>query len=169
MLMKKNALKHEMKFLLSFIFLLSIICNVSFAYDLRIIDGDTIELNGDRIRFAGIDTPEPKQICTLDNIEIFCGNLATIVLKEKIGNEIVSCEREPEKDFWGRTLGECFINDESLSKFLVRNGYAFAFVKYSKKYVEDEKYAKKNNLGLWAMEFEFPWDFRKNKSKRTIS
>ena len=54
-------------------------------------------------------------------------------------------------------------DDESLSKFLVRNGYAFAFVKYSKKYVEDEKYAKKNNLGLWAMEFEFPWDFRKTK------
>ena len=50
--MKKNALKHEMKFLLSFIFLLSIICNVSFAYDLRIIDGDTIELNGDRISFC---------------------------------------------------------------------------------------------------------------------
>ena len=122
MLMKKNVLKHEMKFLLSFIFLLSIICNVSFAYDLRIIDGDTIELNGDRIRFAGIDTPEPKQICTLDNIEIFCGNLATVVLKEKIGNEIVSCAREPEKDFFGRTLGECFINEESLSKFLVRNG-----------------------------------------------
>ena len=68
-----------------------------------------------------------------------------------------------EKDFWGRTLGECFINGESLSKFLVRNGYAFAFVKYSKKYVEDEKYAKENNLGLWAMEFIYPWDFRKKK------
>jgi len=161
--MKKNVLKNEMKFLLSFIFLLSIICNVSFAYDLRIIDGDTIKLNGERIRFAGIDTPEPKQICTLDNIEIFCGNLATIVLKEKIGNEIVTCEREKALDKYNRILGECFINGESLSKFLVRNGYAFAFVKYSKKYVEDENFAKKNNLGLWAMEFEFPWDFRKKK------
>ena len=146
-----------------YIFLLLMLCSNVFADNLRIIDGDTIELNGERIRFSGIDTPELKQICTLDNIEIFCGNLAAIVLKEKIGNEIVSCEREPEKDFFGRTLGECFINDESLSKFLVRNGYAFAFVKYSKKYVEDEKYAKKNNLGLWAMEFEFPWDFRKKK------
>jgi len=161
--MKKNVLKNEMKFLLSFIFLLSIICNVSFAYDLRIIDGDTIKLNGERIRFAGIDTPEPKQICTLDNIEIFCGNLATIVLKEKIGNEIVTCEREKELDKYKRILAECFVNEESLSKFLVRNGYAFAFVKYSKKYVEDEKYAKENNLGLWAMEFEYPWDVRKKK------
>ena len=152
-----------MKKLLGILVLSLMFCNISFAYDLRIIDGDTIKLNGERIRFSGIDTPELKQICTLGNIEIFCGNLASIVLKEKIGNEIISCEREPEKDFFGRTLGECFINDESLSKFLVRNGYAFAFVKYSKKYVEDEKYAKKNNLGLWAMEFEFPWDFRKKK------
>ena len=152
-----------MKKLSIYVFLLLMLCSNVFADNLRIIDGDTIELNGDRIRFSGIDTPELKQICTLDNIEIFCGNLAAIVLKEKIGNEIVSCEREPEKDFWGRTLGECFINGESLSKFLVRNGYAFAFVKYSKKYVEDEKYAKENNLGLWAMEFEFPWDFRKKK------
>tara|TARA_B100000953_G_C17821494_1_gene358714 strand:+ start:90 stop:548 length:459 start_codon:yes stop_codon:yes gene_type:complete len=152
-----------MKKLSLYVFLFLMLCSNVFADNLRIIDGDTIELNGERIRFSGIDTPEPKQICTLDNIEIFCGNLASIVLKEKIGNEIVSCEREPEKDFFGRTLGECFINDESLSKFLVRNGYAFAFIKYSKKFVEDEKYAKKNNLGLWAMEFEFPWDFRKKK------
>ena len=149
---------------ISLIILLSFNSEVR-ANNLRIIDGDTIELNGEKIRFSGIDTPEtkPKQICTLGNIEIFCGNLASIVLKEKIGNEIVTCEREPEKDFFGRTLGECFINGESLSKFLVRHGYAFAFVKYSKKFVEDEKYAKENNLGLWAMEFEYPWDFRKKK------
>ena len=163
MLMKKNALKHEMKFLLSFIFLLSIICNVSFAYDLRIIDGDTIELNGDRIRFAGIDTPEPKQICALDSIEIFCGNLATAVLKAKIGNEIVTCEREKELDKYNRILAECFVNGQSLSSYMVKNGYAFAYRYFSDKFIEDENYAKQNSFGLWAMEFEFPWDFRKKK------
>jgi len=146
-----------------YIFIFFIFSNISFANNLKITDGDTIILNGEKIRFSGIDTPELKQICTLGNIEIFCGNLASIVLKEKIGNEIVTCEREPEKDFFGRTLGECFINGDSLSKFLVSNGYAFAFIKYSKKFVEDEKYAKENNLGLWAMEFEYPWDFRKKK------
>ena len=152
-----------MKKLSLYIFIFFIFSNISFANNLKITDGDTIILNGEKIRFSGIDTPELKQICTLGNIEIFCGNLASIVLKEKIGNEIVTCEREPEKDFFGRTLGECFINGDSLSKFLVSNGYAFAFIKYSKKFVEDEKYAKENNLGLWAMEFEYPWDFRKKK------
>ena len=161
--MKKNVIKNEMKFLLSFIFLLSIICNISFAYDLKIIDGDTIKLNGDRIRFAGIDTPEPKQICTLDDIEIFCGNLATIVLKEKIGNAIVTCEREKELDKYKRILAECFVNGQSLSSHMVRSGYAFAFRYFSDKFIEDENYAKQNLLGLWAMQFDYPWDFRKKK------
>ena len=146
-----------------YIFLFFIFSNISFANNLKVSDGDTIILNGEKIRFSGIDTPELKQVCRLDDIEVFCGKLSAFILKEKIGNENVTCEREAEKDFFGRTLGECFVNNESLSKFLVRNGYAFAFVKYSKKFVEDEKYAKKNNLGLWAMEFEYPWDFRKKK------
>ena len=145
---------------ISLIILLSFNSEVR-ANNLRIIDGDTIELNGEKIRFSGIDTPELKQVCRLDDIEVFCGKLSAFILKEKIGNEIVSCEREPEKDFFDRTLGECFVNGESLSKFLVRNGWAFAFTRYSKKYVEDEKYAKENNLGLWSMEFIYPWDFRK--------
>ena len=152
-----------MKKLSFYIFLFFIFSNASFANNLKVSDGDTIILNGEKIRFSGIDTPELKQVCRLDDIEVFCGKLSAFILKEKIGNEIVSCEREPEKDFFGRTLGECFINGDSLSKFLVRNGYAFAFIKYSKKFVEDEKYAKENNLGLWTMEFEFPWEFRKKK------
>ena len=133
------------------------------ANNLRIIDGDTIELNGERIRFSGIDTPEPKQICTLDNIEIFCGNLATVVLKEKIGNEIVTCEREKELDKYNRILAECFVKEQSLSSYMVKNGYAFAYRYFSDKFIEDENYAKQNLLGLWAMQFEYPWDFRKKK------
>ena len=151
---------------ISLIILLSFNSEVR-ADNLRIIDGDTIELNGEKIRFSGIDTPELKQTCikTEDGIYwlVHCGKFVREILVKKIGNNTLNCEREPEKDFFGRTLGECFVNGESLSKFLVRNGYGFAYIKYSKKYIEDEKYAKNNNLGLWAMEFDFPWDFRKKK------
>ena len=66
-----------------------------------------------------------------------------------------------EKDFYKRTLAECFVNGESLSKFLVRSGYAFAYRKYSSKFIEDEDFAKSNKNGMWAMKFKFPWDFRK--------
>ena len=83
-----------------------------------------------------------------------------MLLAEKIGNAIPECINEG-KDTYKRTLAECFVNDESLSKFLVRSGYAFAYRKYSKKFIEDEEYAKTNKLGMWAMTFQYPWDFRK--------
>ena len=130
------------------------------SYEIKIIDGDTIYLNGEKIRFTGIDTPELKQICNKNNEVILCGIEARKLLIEKIGNNKVMCKKEG-KDQYKRTLAECFVNDISLSSYLVRNGYAFAYRKYSKKYVEDEDYAKKNNLGMWSMKFEYPWNYRK--------
>ena len=62
-------------------------------------------------------------------------------------------------------LGECYIEKESLSCYLVREGFAFAYTRYSKKFVEDEQFAIKNKSGMWSMDFIFPWDFRKNKYK----
>ena len=135
-------------------------CNVGFADNLRVVDGDTIVLNGEKIRFSGIDTPELKQTCLNDDQKVFCGIFAKMLLIKKIGNEIPKCISEG-KDAYKRTLAECFINGESLSSFLVRSGYAFAYRKYSKKFIEDEEFAKKNKLGMWLMKFEYPWDFRK--------
>ncbi len=129
------------------------------AQTLKIIDGDTIVINGEKIRFSGIDTPELKQTCMKNDQKVFCGILAKALLVKKIGNEMPECISEG-KDIYKRTLAECFINGESLSIFLVRSGYAFAYRKYSKKFIEDEDFAKKNKLGMWSMEFIFPWDFR---------
>ena len=83
-----------------------------------------------------------------------------MLLIEKIGNETPVCISEG-KDIYKRTLAECFIDGESLSSFLVRSGYAFAYRKYSKKFVEDEEFARANKLGLWSMKFQYPWNFRK--------
>ena len=47
----------------------------------------------------------------------------------------------------------------------MRSGYAFAYRKYSKKFIDDEEYAKDNMLGLWQTKFEYPWVFRKNVKK----
>ena len=131
------------------------------ADDLKIIDGDTIILNGEKIRFSGIDTPELKQTCLKDNVRVFCGILAKDLLIKKIANETPECISEG-KDVYKRTLAECFVNGESLSVFLVKSGYAFAYRKYSKKFIKDEDYAKENKLGMWSIEFQFPWDFRKS-------
>ena len=145
------------KFLIIIVSLLC--CNISLANNLKIVDGDTIVLNGEKIRFSGIDTPELKQTCLHNNEIVDCGMSAKILLIKKIGNKTPECIREG-KDVYNRTLAECFINGKSLSKFLVRSGYAFAYRKYSKKFIDDEDFAKANKNGMWAMKFKYPWDFR---------
>ena len=130
------------------------------SYEIKIIDGDTIHLNNEKIRFTGIDTPELKQTCKKNSEIIYCGIEARQLLINKIGKDKVICVREG-KDQYKRTLAECFVNDLSLSRYLVREGYAFAYRKYSKKFISDEDFAKKNNIGMWSMNFEYPWDWRK--------
>ena len=150
------------------LFLVISICLVFFfltyndvkSYEIKIIDGDTIHLNKEKIRFTGIDTPELKQTCKKNSEIIYCGIQARQLLIDKIGKDKVICVREG-KDQYKRTLAECFVNDLSLSKYLVREGYAFAYRKYSKKFISDEDFAKKNNMGMWSMNFEYPWDWRK--------
>ena len=149
-----------MKKILGILILGLLTCNISFSDNLKIIDGDTIILNGEKIRFLGIDTPELKQTCLQGNEEVGCGMFAKMLLVKKIGNKIPNCIGE-KKDFYKRTLAECFVNGESLSKFLVRSGYAFAYRKYSTKFIKDEDFAKVNKLGMWSMTFQYPWDFRK--------
>ncbi len=145
------------------IFLLVII--IFFSQDLlanivKVIDGDTIKIGNEKIRFAGIDAPELNQNCLKNKKKILCGVLSKQALEKKIGKEKPKCVVEG-KDRYKRKIAECFVNGESLSKFLVINGYAFAYRKYSKKFINDEIYAKNNKLGLWSMKFIFPWEFRK--------
>ena len=149
-----------MKKILGILVLGLLTSNISFADNLRVVDGDTIVLNGEKIRFSGIDTPELKQTCMLGDEEVGCGMTAKMLLVKKIGNNTPKCISEG-KDAYKRTLAECFVNGESLSKFLVRSGYAFAYRKYSTKFIKDEEFAKTNKLGMWAMTFQYPWNFRK--------
>ena len=138
-----------------------------------VVDGDTIKIKGEQIRFAGIDAPESyyrgkKQTCIEDNKKIFCGQISKDKLIEKIGNNSLNCKIEKNKDKYKRSVGECFIKEESLSVFMVRNGYAFDWPYYSKgKFANDQEYAKINKLGFWNMKFEYPWEWkekiRKNK------
>ena len=131
--------------------------------DLLIVtDGDTIRIGDERIRFSGIDAPEIKQTCIYQEIEFKCGEFSKNLLIEKISNQEVSCIRE-NTDQYGRTLAECFVGKDSLSSYLVREGYAFAYRKYSDKFIPDEEYAQSKGNGMWSMDFMFPWDFRKSQ------
>ncbi len=150
------------------VFLIISICIIFFfltyndvkSYEIKIIDGDTIHLNGEKIRFSGIDAPELKQTCNKNDEVVYCGVIAKELLTNVIVKNKIHCIREG-KDKYKRTLAECFVNNLSLSSFLVREGYAFAYRRYSKKYINDEDYARKNKMGIWSMDFEYPWNYRK--------
>ena len=136
-----------------------------------VVDGDTVKINRKKIRFGGIDAPESyyrgkKQICIKGNKKIFCGQISKDKLTEKIGNNSLNCKIEKNKDKYKRSIGECFIKEQSLSVFMVRNGYAFDWPYYSKgKFANHQEYAKINKLGFWNMKFEYPWEWREKIRK----
>jgi len=134
----------------------------SYAEQITVTDGDTIRIGDERIRFSGIDAPEIKQTCIYQEMEFKCGEFSKNLLIEKISNQQVSCIKE-STDQYGRTLAECFLGKESLSSYLVREGYAFAYRRYSDKFILDEEYAQSKGNGMWSMDFMFPWDFRKSQ------
>ena len=135
--------------------------NNLYASHVTVVDGDTIKLGDVKIRFSGIDAPEINQTCVASEGKVACGKISRDILITKVSNNKISCTDEG-KDFYGRVLGECFVNGESLSRFLVREGFAFAYRKYSDKFILDEEYAKSNRLGMWSMKFQYPWDYRKS-------
>ena len=128
---------------------------------IQVIDGDTFPIGKLKYRLFGIDAPEIKQICEKDNTKIQCGVIAKSVLKNKIADKIPECIVK-DKDRYQRLVAECFIGKESLSRFMVREGYAVAYTQYSKDFIEDEKYAKENKLGIWSMNFQMPSEYRKS-------
>ena len=128
---------------------------------IKVVDGDTIHIDNVKYRLFGIDAPEIKQVCEKNNKKIECGVIAKNVLKIKIGNKIPECIVK-DKDRYQRLVAECFVDKESLSKFMVREGYAVAYSQYSSDFLEDEKYAKENNNGIWSMNFQIPSEYRRS-------
>ena len=137
----------------------------------QIVDGDTIKINSKRIRLYGIDAPEIKQMCKKPYLTIIfftftkdypCGKISTQKLEKKINNKVITC-KILDIDRYKRLIGECFKRNLNLNSWLVSNGYAVAYRKYSKKYISNEINAKNEKKGIWQGKFEMPWDFRRKK------
>ncbi|QQS15112.1 MAG: thermonuclease family protein [Rhodospirillales bacterium] len=107
----------------------------------------------------GIDAPESKQICRRAGGPWLCGGAAANALAEWIGTRTVLCE-DKGRDRYGRMIGLCRVGGSDMSGWMVENGWAMAFVRYSRDYVAHEERAKAARRGVWASEFEAPWDWR---------
>ena len=131
----------------------------------NVIDGDTIEIHGARIRFHGIDAPESRQECIrADGKSWRCGQQAAFALSDRIGRATVRCEPR-DRDRYGRVVAVCFKGTEDLNRWMVATGWVVAYRKYSLEYVADEERAKRAKLGIWSGSFEMPWDWRARETK----
>jgi endonuclease YncB( thermonuclease family) len=130
----------------------------------RIIDGDTIEIKDQKIRLWGIDAPELAQRCTEDDVLYPCGLDASHALARRIGRKLVSCTRR-DTDRYGRMVALCRVEDLDISQWMVTQGQAIAFRKYSLDYVAEEDQAREAKVGIWAGEFQDPSDFRHQKHR----
>ncbi len=145
------------------LFLIGAPANADITGPARVIDGDTIEIAGERIRLHGIDAPEAKQTCQDDyDKEWDCGQEATFALAKMVGNLTVTCKGN-QRDKYGRLIAVCFVGNQNLNAELVRQGWALAYRRYSMDYVDDEKAARVALKGLWNGVFVPPWEWRRGK------
>jgi endonuclease YncB( thermonuclease family) len=126
----------------------------------RVVDGDTIAIGDFKIRLEGIDAPETDQVCLdRDARKWACGIAARDRLIEHVNGRRIECVPSGS-DHYGRTLAVCKIGEESLNAWMVHEGWAMAFVKYSTAYLSDEEQARRAQRGLWGGAFIAPWDWR---------
>ena len=107
----------------------------------RVIDGDTLEVDGQRIRLHGIDAPENKQLCYLDGKRWQCGKDAGNILSDWINRRPVAC-KERDRDRYGRIVAVCYAGGEDLNAWVVLQGLALAYRRYSLDYVDQEADAR---------------------------
>src|SRR5262249_45477926 len=149
-----------------------LICSLAKAESLsgvsRVVDGDTLVIGETKVRIEGIDAPETDQIClNASGVRWNCGIEARDRLAAHIGGQKVICAPNGI-DAYGRTLATCRLNGENLSAWLVREGWALAYVKYSSAYRDFEEEARMHKRGLWQGAFIAPWDWRHRNDKTQI-
>lgn len=129
--------------------------------EVQVVDGDTLKLNETTYRLHGIDAPEYGQKCNKLNGKTWpCGKQATEVLGDLILGKRIACEPK-ENDGYGRVIAVCYADGENLNAYMIQNGLAWAFRKYSNDYVTEEDSARVRKIGIWQSYTTTAWDYRK--------
>lgn len=133
----------------------------------RIVDGDTLAIGATKVRLEGIDAPETDQVCLNANgVHWACGIDARDQLMTHIAVREINCISHGT-DAYRRTLATCYLAGENLNGWLVQQGWALAYVKYSSAYRQVEEDARANQRGIWQGAFIAPWDWR-HRNNRTV-
>lgn len=137
----------------------------SFSGRVRVVDGDSLELAGHRVRLFGIDAPESRQECRDARGRFYdCGREARDALARAIGSQSVSCS--PVGESYNRDVAICTANGRDLSEAMVRSGHALELRQHSRgRYSDAEREARVARRGLWAGDFERPSQWRQEHAR----
>ena len=128
-----------------------------------VIDADTIEIRGVRIRLHGIDAPESRQLCRRNSGDEWrCGQQAALALSDRIGRRTVNCAVR-DVDRYDRAIAVCTQDNQDLNRWLVNEGWAVAYRRYSRDYIEAEDQARRAGRNIWSGEFLMPWNWRRGQ------
>lgn len=132
-----------------------------------VIDGDTLEIHGQRIRLWGVDAPEARQTCEDSGGATYpCGRLAAHRLDERLRDRVVVCFEE-DIDRYGRVVARCEAGGEDIGGWLVREGHAVRHARYAgEAYLDEEAAARREGAGVWAGRFSHPEDWRRERRDR---
>ena len=132
------------------------------AGEARAVDGDTLDLAGQRVRLFGVDAPEKRQTCEDEDRQTYaCGREAQRALAWLIRHSEVTCETEKKRDIYRRVLATCWVDGIDIGEWMVRRGHALAYIAYSRKYLNDQVRAETLQIGVWRGTFVAPWEWRK--------
>jgi endonuclease YncB( thermonuclease family) len=128
-----------------------------------VVDGDTLEIQGMRVRLWGVDAVESSQTCLDAAGRVWpCGRRAAFALADFLGARTVSCTRK-DTDRYGRTVAVCRVGDTEINRWLVEQGWALAYVQYGGSvYLPAQNQAQAARRGIWQGSFTPPWEYRKN-------
>lgn len=130
----------------------------------HVVDGDTIRMDGKPLRLSGIDAPELAQLCGGAS----CGVAARAALQRLTYAKTVTCVEET-RDRYKRIVARCVVDGVDIAAAMTRAGHALAYRQYGSAYVAQEDEARLNGAGIWAGEFEAPWDWRRAKREGRLN
>lgn len=132
------------------------------AASVRVIDGDTLDLDGARVRLFGIDAPERGQICDLRGKDWDCGAFARLMLQDLVAQGDIRCDIE-DRDRYGRVVATCHAGGQDINAAMVAQGAALAYTRYSDRYAAAEGAARAALRGVWAARMVTPEAYRRAK------
>jgi endonuclease YncB( thermonuclease family) len=131
------------------------------AGPVRVIDGDTLDLDGERIRLWGIDAPERNQTCEIDGATAPIGAVAADRLRQLLARDVPDC-RAVERDRYGRTVARCAIDGQDIGSLMVLSGLAWDYQRFSGGfYAAEQDAAQRGRRGLWAGDCAPAWVWRR--------